>query len=330
MTILNDWRFPKTSTSPLVSVITPAYNEEDVISECIESVLRQDYDNWEYLVVNNCSSDRTLEIAQRYAAKEPRIRVISNETLLPAMANFNSALRKVSPESKYCKIVFADDSIFPECIGRMVGLAEANPSVGIVGAYGIEGQWVLWEGIPCDKSVSKGKEVCRERLLGGPYVFGSSTSVLYRSDLVRKNDPFFNEATAHAADSEVCFKLLKKCDFGFVHQVLTFSRKRAGSLLTQSQALNASAADTLHELVLFGREFLSEHEYEMQLKVTLDRYYDFLASSVTRRDRSFWSFHESAFRDCGVSFRRRRILQALLRKVINRLRVRQAQPRWGL
>jgi glycosyltransferase involved in cell wall biosynthesis len=319
------------STPPLVSIITPAYNEADLLSECIESVLAQTYDNWEYLIVNNCSTDGTLEIAQRYAARDPRIRVINNQTLLPAMANFNSALRCIVPESKYCKIVFADDCIFPECIGRMVALADANPSVGIVGAYGIEGQWVLWEGIPCDRGVSKGKEICRERLLGGPYVFGSSTSVLYRSDLVRKNDPFFNEATVHAADSEICFKLLKECDFGFVHQVLTFSRKRSGSMLTESQALNSSAADTLHELVSFGHSFLTDGEYKAQLEVTLERYYDFLASSVTRRDRAFWSFHEKAFRDCGLALKKRRILRALFRKAVDRLRIRRGnQPRWGL
>lgn len=316
---------------PLVSIITPAYNEESLISECIDSILRQTYVNWEYLIVDNCSSDKTLEIAKRYAAQDMRIRIISNEKLLVPVANFNMALRHIVSESKYTKIVFADDWIFPECLERMVTLAEANSSVGIVGAYGIEGQWILWEGIPLNRSVIAGREICRERLLGGPYVFGSSTSVLYRSDLVRENDPFFNEANQHAADSEVCFKLLSKWDFGFVHQILTFSRKRPGSLLAESQALNASAADMLHELVSCGREFLSDREYKAQLSLALDRYYDFLASSVTRRDRTFWSFHEAALRDSGITFRRRRVLMALMRKAIERLRVRRrTQPHWGL
>ncbi len=55
-----------TSEQTLVSVVTPVYNGEDFLVECIESVLRQSYSNWEYIIVNNCSTDRTLEIALNY------------------------------------------------------------------------------------------------------------------------------------------------------------------------------------------------------------------------------------------------------------------------
>ena len=51
-------------TLPLVSIVTPAYNEEKYLSTCIESVLAQTYSNWDYMIVNNCSADRTLAIAQ--------------------------------------------------------------------------------------------------------------------------------------------------------------------------------------------------------------------------------------------------------------------------
>ena len=49
---------------PLVSVLTPVYNGEPYLGECIESVLNQTYQNFEYIIVNNCSKDRTLEIAR--------------------------------------------------------------------------------------------------------------------------------------------------------------------------------------------------------------------------------------------------------------------------
>ncbi|MFZ1974630.1 MAG: glycosyltransferase family 2 protein, partial [Candidatus Acidiferrales bacterium] len=61
--------------SPLVSIVTPAYNEENYLAECVESVLAQTYTNWDYTIVNNCSTDATLAIAQKYAAGDPRIRV---------------------------------------------------------------------------------------------------------------------------------------------------------------------------------------------------------------------------------------------------------------
>jgi glycosyltransferase involved in cell wall biosynthesis len=64
---------------PFVSVVTPVYNGADFLAECIDSVLSQTYDNFEYLIVNNCSTDGTLAIALDYAKKDPRIRVHSNE-----------------------------------------------------------------------------------------------------------------------------------------------------------------------------------------------------------------------------------------------------------
>ena len=70
------------SKSPLVSVVTPMYNTIDYIEECIESVRRQTYEHWDYVIVNNCSSDGSAEIARRYAELDPRIWVIDNATVL--------------------------------------------------------------------------------------------------------------------------------------------------------------------------------------------------------------------------------------------------------
>jgi len=73
------------------------------------------------------------------AARDARIRVVRNVELLRAIPNHNATLRQISPESRYCKVVFGDDLIFPECLERMVSIAEAHPSVGIVSAYSLEG-----------------------------------------------------------------------------------------------------------------------------------------------------------------------------------------------
>jgi len=318
--------------SPLVTIITPAYNEEKLLSECIESVLAQSYTNWDYLIVNNCSEDGTLAIAEHYAARDGRIRVVSNSSLLPAVANFNSALRQIRPDSKYAKILFADDWMFPECLERMVSLAEANPTVGIVGAYGHQGQVVLWVGVPYTDKVLRGREICRRRLLGGPYVFGSATSHLFRADLIRSRDPFYNEANVHAADSEACFDLLKTCDFGFVHQVLTFSRVREGSLLQASLELNAAAADTLLELVAFGPHYLTAEEYSAILSKTIAKYYGFLATSLPRRrGKKFWDFHKEMLHKSGVPFSWWALARAFLRKIGDRFRLHEeGERRWGL
>jgi glycosyltransferase involved in cell wall biosynthesis len=320
-----------TSSQPLVSIVTPAYNEEEHLSDCVQSVLAQTYSNWDYTIVNNCSTDGTISIAQEFAAKDPRIRFLSNPSLIPAIANLNLAFRQISPLSKYTKMVLADDWIFPDCLERMVALMEKHPSIGIVGAYGLADRLVLWTGLPYPSECVDGRIICRDRLLGAPYVFGSPTSVLFRSDLVRSRDPFYNPGYSQA-DSETCFELLKHCDFGFVHQVLTFSRDdRPNSRLQESRKLNTGAAGTLHELVVFGPHYLTHDEYLDCFKTTMAKYYEFLAAGlVHRRDPQFWDFHRRELKKAGVDFSYFRLAGGAVRKTFRKLLLHNGRPQWGL
>jgi hypothetical protein len=92
--------------------------------------------------------------------------------------NHNLAFRLMCSESKYCKVVCADDWIFPECLSRMVALAEAHPTVAMVGSYMLAGNQVMKAGLEYERSVVSCREICRATLLGGPYVFGAPTSLL--------------------------------------------------------------------------------------------------------------------------------------------------------
>jgi glycosyltransferase involved in cell wall biosynthesis len=306
---------------PLVSIVTPVYNGADYLGECIESILNQTYSNWDYTIIDNCSTDGTLEIAQRYAAMDRRIRVHRNSQLLAAISNHNFALRQISPSSKYCKVVFGDDWIFPECLEKMVELAETHPSVGIVGAYSLEGQQVSWAGLPYPSHVVSGREICRRHFLENLYVFGSANAVLYRADLVRSRDPFYDESNIHA-DTDVCFKILKTNDFGFVHQVLTFTRVRPESLSEMTSDLGTSYACILGILIGHGRDYLTHEEYNARLAHLVSEYYRFLGKSLMlARKLDFWDYHKSALTRFGIGFSRGRVglgaLQTALTFVLN-------------
>jgi glycosyltransferase involved in cell wall biosynthesis len=306
-----------TSSQPLVSVITPVYNGAEFLAECIESVLAQTYQNWDLTIVNNCSTDASGEIARQYAAKDPRIRIHENTQFLRAVPNYNVGLRQISVASKYCKIVFADDWIFPECLERMVAVGEQHPSVGIVGAYGLQGRQVMWAGLAYPSALVPGREICRKLYLEDLYVFGTGTSLLYRADLVRSREFFYNESNLHA-DSEVCVDLLRTCDFGFVNQVLTFTRVRFGSLTSFTNNVNTLIAGRLHDLVTYGRDYLTEQEFESCLNRQLSEYYEFLAQSVRRRrDKNFWDYHKKKLAGAGVGFDRARLARAFLAKLIS-------------
>ncbi len=183
---------------PLVSVVVPVYNYDQYLGECIESVLTQTYSNWELVVVNNCSTDRSGDIAEQYAQKDPRIRVHHNTEFVDTYRNHNIACRQIAPDSAYCKMLCADDWMFPECLERMVAVAQAHPTIGIVGAYRIDGVEVGCDGLPYPTPFISGRELGRLTLLGSVGVFGSGSWVLYRSECVRARPELYEEADNHA------------------------------------------------------------------------------------------------------------------------------------
>lgn len=309
----------RVESQPLVSVLTPVYNGESYLVECIESVLAQTYQNWEYCIVNNCSTDRTLEIAETYAGKDKRIRVENNSEFVGPGRNGNVAFRKMSPDSKYCKVVHADDWLFPECITKMVELAEANPTVAIVGAYSLVGTRVSWDGLPYTTTVISGREISRWILLGKPYVFGSPTAILWRSDLVRASDPFYDESNSHR-DSEACLRILRSWDFGFVHQVLSYIRIREADGRTYSKQYNTYLPNSIDRLLKFGPAVLSEEELHARLKHYWAKYYDYLgASALLLREKEFWAFHRDKMERMGQPLSLPRLALAISSKIMDYL-----------
>ncbi len=311
---------------PLVSVVTPVYNGAAYLKECIESVLNQTYHNWEYTIVNNASTDDTLKIANKYASIDKRVRVCTNETLLPIIANHNRAFSLISPHSKYCKDVSADDWLFPECLDSMVEVAEANPSVGVVGSYQLSGggsNWrawrVRWAELPYPSTVIPGREVCRMQMLGGPYVFGSPTSLLYRSDLVRAAAEFYPN-TSPNADTSACYKCLRQTDFGFVHQVLSYERIHDEAVSSACRSLNSYESSRLNDLLNYGPSFLSTEELSTRAKEILAKYYWFLGISVFHlRDKEFWNYHKERLGEAGFRLSYFRVAESAGKKLLDLL-----------
>lgn len=298
-------------SSPLVSIVTPAYNAERFLRQCIESVRAQTYENWDYTIVNNCSTDRTLEIAEEYARLDRRIKVVTNSTFVPVIANYNNAVRQISPDSRFCKVVAADDWIFPRCIEEMVRLALAHPSVAIVGAYGQDETTVRWTGLPYPSEVVAGETMCRRDLLEQRYVFGTPTSVLYDSEIVRSRVAFYKEDNLHC-DSEVCIEFLANRDFGFVHQVLTFQRTRGDSMTSYSERMQTYLPWKLQELKTYGRRYFSDAEVNALIEKKLDDYYRYLSGQLLRRrEGAFWKYHAESLERLGFPMSKRRIAMSL-------------------
>jgi len=149
----------------LVSVVSPIYNTEAYLENCIRSVLAQTHERFEYILVDNQSSDRSAEIAADYSAKDRRIKLLRTPRFFGQLENFNFALAQISGESRYTKMVLSDDWIFPTCLAEMIALADANPRVGIVGSYRLVGSRGDGFGLEVERKVISGREACRLHLL---------------------------------------------------------------------------------------------------------------------------------------------------------------------
>lgn len=102
----------------LVSIVLPIYNGASHMSDAIESVLSQTYKNWELIIVNDCSTDNTLEVAKDYQKRDPRIYVISNEKNLKLPSTLNVGFSKAKGEYYTWT---SDDNIYkPDALAKLV------------------------------------------------------------------------------------------------------------------------------------------------------------------------------------------------------------------
>lgn len=113
---------------PLVSVLMTAYNREKYIGEAIESVLNSTYSSFELIIVDDCSKDNTVSIAEAIAATDSRVKVYVNEKNLGDYPNRNKAASLA--KGKYIKYVDADDYIYPTGLQVLVSMMEQFPEAG--------------------------------------------------------------------------------------------------------------------------------------------------------------------------------------------------------
>ena len=277
---------------PLVSVVTPVYNGERYLASCIESVLSQSLADFEYVIVNNCSTDRTRSIAEHYSAKDPRIRLHHNSSLLPVIANYNCGASLVSPEARYLKYIAADDLLLPDCLKQMVELAGANPTVRLIASYKIHGENAICEGPPFPQQVVGGKDVCRWFFQGKLGVLGGPTNHLIVLPTLMSGDVLFDENYLHA-DIEFFVRLLKDgANYGFVHQVLTFTREHDASVSTRfADVMGTRTIEFLAVLLKYGASFLSVRDFDILAHSYRRAYARFLVGAFIKPwDRRIWKF----------------------------------------
>lgn len=108
------------NNTPLVSICVTAYNHQKYITATIQSVLQQTYDNFELIIVDDCSTDNTAEVIKGFV--DIRISYHRNEQNLGPQENWTKILGLA--RGKYVKLFCGDDILYPDCISEQVGVLE--------------------------------------------------------------------------------------------------------------------------------------------------------------------------------------------------------------
>jgi len=117
----------------LVSIVTPSYNSEKFIEECVNSVLSQSYENWELLIVDDCSKDNSKDIIARFSSKDRRIKSIFLEKNIGAAEARNVAIRKA--KGKYIAFLDSDDMWLPQKLEKQIDFMKVNNYAFSFSAY---------------------------------------------------------------------------------------------------------------------------------------------------------------------------------------------------
>lgn len=111
---------------PSLTIVIPAYNAEKFLRRCLDSIATQNADDFEVIVVNDGSTDETGKIAEAYAAKRPRFRILNQENSGVSVARKNGVSQA---SGKYVWFIDSDDYILPGSLGKILDLIKGNPEI---------------------------------------------------------------------------------------------------------------------------------------------------------------------------------------------------------
>lgn len=119
--------------SPMISVIMPVYNAEKYVAEAIESILNQTYSDFEFIIIDDGSTDNSYQMLQSYAVKDDRIKLYRNDINLKLPKTLNFGIEQA--QGKYIARMDADDISLPERFAKQIEFMESHPDVGVCGTY---------------------------------------------------------------------------------------------------------------------------------------------------------------------------------------------------
>jgi len=226
-------RIINSNIDKLVSVIIPVYNTEDYLRQCLSSILNQDYKNIEIIIVNDGSTDKSIEICKEFAANDKRIIIVDSENMGAASAR-NRGLEKASGD--YVVFMDSDDWVEPLYVKRLTREIEEKRTDLVIGGRAVY------------KDGRIEKALYPSELLAGSYQperirndfikhyledfkLGGNFAKIYKRSIIENNKIRFNENITINEDILFNIEYLLNCkSAGIIDTADYFYRQREGSV----------------------------------------------------------------------------------------------------
>jgi glycosyltransferase involved in cell wall biosynthesis len=241
---------------PTLSVLMSVYNGSTYLQEAIDSILSQTFTDFEFLIIDDCSTDNSWQILQEYADRDGRIRLLQNQENLGLTQSLNRGLAVA--EGKYIARQDADDVALPDRFQKQVQVLEQQPDVVLVSC---EMEWID----AAKQSLGSMKRTCRAELVPWLLLFYNHveghSQVLYRRQTALTAGGY-DEARRYSQDYDLWSRLVKQGKIVILPEFLQFQRIHSQAISAQKKAEQEalSLTQTQKNIAALIGEALSEDE----------------------------------------------------------------------
>ncbi|HEY4334412.1 MAG TPA: glycosyltransferase family 2 protein [Puia sp.] len=211
---------------PLVSVLMTVYNRQEYVAEAIESVLESTFRDFELIIVDDGSTDRSLEIAHRYASADRRVRLYENEANLGDYPNRKRAASYA--RGKYLKYLDSDDKIYDFGLEYCVEQMEKEPQAAV--GVGVTPDVSLPETACCPP-----EKIIHDHFFGRGYLGISPTGCIYRKDKFEEVQGF-NVQAGVFADADLHIRLAARYPVLLMQRPFFLYRRHPGQQQNHMEA----------------------------------------------------------------------------------------------
>lgn len=247
------------SPTVLISVVMPVYNSQQYLSEAIESILNQTFSNFEFIIINDGSTDKSEEIILSYTDK--RIVYIKNATNLQIVESLNKGLSIA--KGKYIARMDADDISLPQRLKKQFLFMEKNPNIAVLGSWyeTFGDSHEIFRPLPSDC------EIKTKLLFDSPF---SHPTVMFRASSLMHFS--YTNQYNKAEDYALWISMSPTCTFANLPEVLLMYRYHQNQTMKQYSTFQQNIAKHLRVIMLKQSLEITPFDHEIQLHHSLSTF----------------------------------------------------------